>query len=252
MSFNPVRFLLPAVVGILLLIIPSLSRAQVVQGFESGLPSTLGDVGWVNAATAGTPPEGLRMAFLTTFGPANFGGAFGSDAVPVANLQTYAGVPAGTIILNGTNLGIQGSAIQLTLALNPGDQLGFKYKLLTDESQPTPVRKDFAWLVMKPEAGATYYQAFDHVGMGGFSLTSAAGPLIDYFSWETPWRTYSVAASVSETFTITIGIADATSNQFNSGMLIDAITVTPVPEPAVWGLLGAFLAILLVGIRRKR
>lgn len=238
-----------ALLSLVLSIIPSAAQILLFD-FESGLPDTIGDVGWVNQAQAETPPEGSRMAFLTTFGPANFGGAFGQDAVPVAELQSFAHLPPGTILYDGLNLGIQGSALRFDLEVQTGDQISFSAKLLTDEPQPDSPRIDFAWFSARPAAGEAIAIPFAHTSSGGFVLTRENSPLINYFSWEGSWQTFTWTVPETETYTFAIGVADGRTNQFNSGLLLDAIVHTAVPEPAFPGPFFALTVLLILACRR--
>ncbi len=218
--------------------------------FESGLPERIGDVGWVHQAQAEIPPEGNRMAFLTTFGPANFGGAFGQDAVPIAELQNFANLPPGSILYDGRNLGIQGSAVRFSLELQAGDQISFAYKLLTDEPQPVSQRIDFAWFSARSTFGPATFIPFANTSAGGYVLTRENSPLINYFSWEGTWQTFTWVVPEAEKYTLAIGVTDGRTNQFNSGLLLDALTYTAVSEPAHPGMVAALLYTLLLAGRR--
>lgn len=222
---------------------PTLAVASVLEGFENALPAKIGDVGLVAAAIAGPLPEGSAAAFLTTFGPANFGGAFGTDAVPLAPLQNFAGLEPGALKWSQDQAGYQGSAIRLRINNPNGGNLSMAYRFLTDEPVPNPYSMDFAFLVIDPDFSQPTYRNLTGVAVGQFILTPESDPTIDYFSRSTAWQTFELDWPETGDFTIVIGVADAANNQFNSGLLLDDIRFVPIPEPGHGALGIAWLAI---------
>jgi hypothetical protein len=199
-------------------------------GFESGDFSGWSSIGDASIATSliGTAPsEGSYQAFLTTtsdFG--DFNNFSGSDAAPVMTIESFLGLPNGSL-----GSGYEGSAIRTTFSGNAGDLLQFDFNFLTTETTVP----DFAFVTLVSTAFLT-----DALSA---TLTPSAVPLDPIFlvdTTETGYLTYSIVLPASGPFTLGIGVLDD-NDEFNpSALLVDNVRLTAVPEPAS-------LSLILVG-----
>ena len=244
------------------------SPISAQEGFEPPFTvdanNAIGDVGVRGTYQGLTPTQGSNQLLLTTINNASEGtgsGALsnqsGSNAVTAPSVESFLSVPTGTIrngVGSGSAGGTEGSAFKLTITLGVGDVLTFNYQFLTQED---------VFLLDDPNTAAGYHRdfAFASLSLGGslFSyevLNTADDALISPpdqqpFPFAADPDVFSFTATQAGTYTLGIGVADATTTDIASGLLVDNIAVAPIPEPSTYALLagGAFL---LVGWRRRR
>ena len=200
----------------------------IVNGsFETGdfTPwATIGDTSIETEAFGSGPTDGDFQALLTT--------GFGS--VPVSDIETFLGLTDGSLatIPNLPNVGnpTEGSAIQQTFTAHAGDVLTFDWNFLTEE----------------------FTSSFDPALFNDFSFVSIAkmvdgladtnSPLfidsLTPFLEETGFQSFSYTVETSGTYSLGLGVLDDDDDVVDSGLLIDNVKLTPVPEPAsILGLL---------------
>jgi hypothetical protein len=244
------RLSFAAIIAVTLLAMAPAGRAAVVEGFESGTTGTnIGDVS-NRTPTYGpaVPQEGNRMLLLTTINTSLDAGTqqSGTGADTAANQATFAGTAIGN--LRNTKAGQlpsatarDGSAFKLVLgALNVGDQITFNYNFLTSDSNDTT--NDFA-----------YYALNGNVGNPSFADTANATLVFGGgtpFNLQSGWGTVTIDIATATNYTLVIGVADAANSAGASGLLIDNISVAPIPEPSTFGLIVAG-AISFAAVRRR-
>jgi PEP-CTERM motif-containing protein len=235
---------------------PAVHGAVVVQDFESGLPagSTTGDAQTIGTFQGIAPAGGSNQLLLTTINQTNDGttplAGAGKDAVTVNSVASFVGTTIATLKFNAQNTGQEGSAFKMTLALNVGDVVSFKYDFLTAED-PTgaPATEDFGFASLVLSGSLVNYQILGHTttaagSLGGPTFFNETGSSGNHFS------TYQFTITTAGTYTLGIGIMDAKNTEIASGLLVDNISITAVPEPSTIGL-GIAGAVLLVALRRR-
>ncbi len=235
--------------GVLLLSLVGIARATVVEGFEtgslSGSEASMGDVGVRGTYFNIAPTEGTKQLLLTTINNTSdvgYSNQSGSNAVPVTNIGAFLGIPTSSI-RDGTATGQEGSAFTINLGtLNAGDVVTFDYNFLTNEIQPG-AHNDFAFWELN--SGPI------HIFADSNSPTLApTDPSNTVFALATGYHTVTINILATATYTLGIGVMDATTTDNPSAVLIDNIVVTPVPEPTTvaFSIAGAAL---LVALRRR-
>jgi hypothetical protein len=227
------------------------SNAILIQGFETLTLDATNSIGDASIRTPNyfgiSPTEGTHELLLTTIstlgahdpGPTQSG----TNAAAVSAIATFLGVST-TNIRDGIATGQEGSAFQLSLgALNVGDVVTFSYDFLTNEVQPG-AHNDFAFVTLTGISGNTPVVADTLSTL--FATTGSGNP----FTLETGYHTYTINITTAGTYTLGIGVVDATTFDTTSALLVDNISVTPVPEPSTVGL-GIAGAALLVVLRSR-
>lgn len=235
--------------GVLLLSLVGIARATLVEGFESGSFSgseaISGDVGIRGTYFTIAPTQGTKQMLLTTINNSSddgFSNQSGANAVPVTTIASFLGISTASIH-DGIAQGTEGSAFTINLgALNVGDVVTFDYDFLTDEIAPGQ-HNDFAFWELN--SGAIHI--FADTNSAFLHPTDASNTV---FGLETGYHTVSITITTAATYTLGIGVMDATAADNPSGLLIDNIQVTPVPEPTTvaFSIAGA---VLLVALRSR-
>jgi hypothetical protein len=244
------RYLATLAAGLLVALSAPRVDAVIVQDFEAGIApgNVFGDAG--RRGTYGVPPfGGSFQLLLTTFNAGDGGGLSGTNAIPVngaGGLTSQLGLPAGTITFPGAVPVGTGSAYQMSLgALVVGQQVGFSYDFLTSEGG----HPDFAFAALQnTTTGVVTYIAFANANQAGLVVSPSPN-----FNLETGYITLAgINVSAAGNYILSIGVADANNTSIQSGLLLDNITVSAVPEPST-------LALALIGtvgaaglIRRRR
>lgn len=238
-----------ALIGAITSLTPSVSYAVLVQGFETGLPvgSTTGDALVTGTFQGIAPVQGSNQLLLTTINQTSDGIAplSGANAVTVNTVAGFVGVPLATLQFNATNTGKEGSAFKMTLNLNVGDVLTFNYDFLTAEDPTDPLApQDFGFASLVLAGSLVNYQI---LGNTSAAVLTSSGPT---FFNQTGYQTYTFTVTTAGSYTLGIGVLDAKGVTGQSGLLVDNISVTAVPEPSTIGL-GLAGAALLIALRRR-
>ncbi len=235
--------------GVLLLSLVGIARATLVEGFESGTFSgseaTKGDVGIRGTYFTIAPTEGTKQMLLTTINNTSDSpqtNQSGSDAVTVATIGTFLGEST-SLIRDGSATGFEGSAFTINLgALNAGDVVTLNYDFMTNEDPSGTHHNDFAFWELN--SGTIHIFADTASSLHATNVTNTV------FAEETGYQTLTINILASGTYTLGLGVMDATTADNSSGVLIDNIVVTPVPEPTTVAFSVAGAA-LLVALRRR-
>jgi hypothetical protein len=184
--------------------------------------------GLVRGANVYAPvPEGEVQAVLSN-GPPSAGAA---APVPASALETFLGLGAGTLDALGASDAIEGSAVKQTFTGTAGEDISFRYNLLTNHA--TGGAQDLAFFVLLPASPTV-------TGAGGAAVLarpSEAVPispqnLASGFTRETGYRTHTFILPATGTFTLGFGVVDVDDAQGNSALLVDAITQSTSPPRA--------------------
>jgi len=188
------------------------ASAQLVNGgFETGNFTgwaTTGNASIQTSAFGSGPTEGTFEALLST----------GDPTVPDFSLEVFLGLAPGSLDNLGNGNATAGSAIRQTFLAEAGDILTFDWNFLTNEGTPS-FFNDFSFvsLAVLSELGDTTFPIFMN------SLTP--------FNQETGFQTFSFTIPTTGTYTLGFGATDVADNVVESGLLVDNVKLTPVPEP---------------------
>lgn len=211
-----------SLIGLSTICVSEPSHAQVINGsFETGaFPPflTTGDATIQTSAFGSGPTQGTFQALITN----------GLSSVPVADLETFLELTPGSIYNPGSidRGATEGSAFRQTFLANAGDTLLFEFNFLTNEDTPSIFNgflafNDFSFVTLDgnviPLADTT-------------STPFSTSPTV--FNQETGFRSIAFPISTTGTFTLGFGVVDDTGFVFDSGLLVDNISIQPIRSPS--------------------
>ena len=212
------------------------ASAQLVNGgFETGNFTgwaTTGNTSIQTSAFGSGPTEGTFEALVSTAEP----------TVTDFSLEAFLGLAPGSLDNLGNGNATFGSAIRQTFTGRAGDILTFDWNFLTNEfTDPSNSFNDFSFvsLGLLSELADTRLPIF----------LGSPTP----FNEETGFRTFSFTIPTTGTYVLGLGVTDVGDTVVDSGLLVDNVRLTSVPEPtSTLGVLafGAFGAGSL--LKRKR
>lgn len=177
------------------------------------------------------PRSGVRCGLAAVAAVAILGGraARAQEPVPEAQLEVFLGLnpPSGLNSGDLTNLAngpvTSGSAIMQTITVSAGATLTFDYDFLTGAPPPAtnPLGAvDPFGFITAPTLTSfvdSYY---------GYPATLGAAPSPTGFLYQTGYQTFSETFATAGTYTLGIGVANVTTDQYASGLLIDNMSLT--------------------------
>lgn len=217
-------------------------------GFEQGFTGwqTIGNPSIVTADFGIAPPEGTSQALI----PNRPGG------VPPAAMASFLGIdPEPLDALAGPEGAFPGSAIRQSFTGNAGDVLTFRWKFLTNEFPGAEPFRDFAFASLVGPSNFDV-QLIANTLSGGFDQ-APPNTFEEEFFRTTPhpgFGTFALILPGSGTFTLGIGVLNAADEEGASGLLVDVVRVSAIPEPCTFVLV-AIGASCLTGYewgRRRR
>lgn len=186
--------------------------------------TTIGDTSIETAEFGSGPIEGAYQALVTNTGSAS-----------ATDVETFLGLETGSLFALGNGNATNGSAIKQTFTAKTGDVVSFSWNFLK-EQEPDPIYNDFAFASLN-------------------SLSTLASPLTSSlvafsapnstFNQQTGFQASSFTIQTAGTYTLGLGVVNVTDTSGNSGLLVDDVSVKPVPEPS--SVLGT-LALGAVGV----
>jgi hypothetical protein len=212
--------------------------------------TTDGDSNIWTANSNGFPPtEGTQYAELGTDLPP----PPTPSAIPAASLEAFLVLGSGTLSTQGGGTAEYGTAITQTInitAANVNKWLSLRWDLVTEfDPSITGGQKDYAFITL---SGTT--SKFVVLGniQSPLMQPSSAGNAI--FQYETGWQTFnSFQFTAVGSYTLGIGVVsiDGSGGIVSpSGVLVDSVGLSTVPEPAEWGIVMAGVLVGFCVIRR--
>lgn len=197
---------------------PSYAASISNGSFESNFTewTTIGNTG-IETAFGSGPTEGTYQALITN----------SAGSVADSDLETFLGLQAGSLFDLGNGIPTNGSAIKQTFTANAGDVLTFDWNFLKNQ-EPDPIFNDFAFVSLN-------------------SLSTLASPLtsslvpFSAFEQQTGFQASSFTITTTGTYTLGLGVVNVTDTTGDAGLLVDNISVKPVPETS------SVLGMLVVG-----
>jgi filamentous hemagglutinin family protein len=188
-----------------------------ILGFESGNFAdwtTVGNTRIETAAFGSSPTQGTSQALLNS----------NANGVSATALETFIGIQANSLNAQGNGSVTQGSAIKATLTGRAGDRISFDWNFMTNETQfdnnPNSYR-DFSFVSVANSSVTTLASTGFPDGIGsGFGQSNTT------YDQETGYHSFSTTLSNTGTYTLGIGVVDVVDTAFNSGLLVDNVSVT--------------------------
>jgi len=178
--------------------------------------TTTGDTSIQDSGFGVTPTNGNYQAALQTHAI--------TTGTSAAGLESFLGLSSGTLTNSGAT---EGSAILQIIEANTGDVLSFDYNFLTDEGPPPNSDfNDFAFFTLDNNI----------ISLADTFSPDLFSPSFSGFAEETGYKSFSYTLTSAGTYTLGFGVVDVDNTGLgdtgvNSGLLVDNVRTTPVPEP---------------------
>jgi hypothetical protein len=168
-------------------------------------------------------------------GDANFSGEPAAPVGLAGGLEEFIGLPIGALDPDAGDsvAAYEGSAIKQTFTVQAGDTLRFDWMYATID----PWLGDYAFVSLNQQV----YR------LGDLSKVTSVDDGIGFSTPDTFSHTFAQPGSV----TLALGVVDVTDYNGTSALLVDNVTITPVPEPETYALMFAGLGLLGWRIRRS-
>jgi hypothetical protein len=186
--------------------------------------TTTGDTSVQDLGFGVTPTDGNYQAALQTLAD--------TTGTSAAGLESFLGLSSGTLTNSGAT---EGSAILQIIEANTGDVLSFDYNFLTDEVPGNSDFNDFAFFTLDNNL----------ISLADTFSPDLFSPSFSSFAEETGYKSFSYTLTSAGTYTLGFGVVDVDNTgggdtAVNSGLLVDNVRTTPVPEPmTIFGSLAA-------------
>ncbi|GAA5163605.1 PEP-CTERM sorting domain-containing protein [Viridibacterium curvum] len=170
-------------------------------------------------------------------------GAFnvsGNAAAASGGLESFLGLSAGALDPDaaGFVFASEGSAIRQTVTVSAGDTLSFEWNFLSNEAG-FAAQPDYAFVVI----GGNLIRLADSAG----SLSPSA-----VYGGETGTRHFSYTFTSGGSVVLGFGVVDAVDGSVSSALTLDAVQISPVPEPTAVAMFLAGLGIAGFAARRQK
>jgi hypothetical protein len=198
------------------------NAAVINGGFETGNFTgwkTIGNARVVDSKIGSGPTEGKYQALLTT----------AAGSVSVSALESFLGVPPGTANSLTKETIVSASAIKQTFKARAGDVFYLDYNFLTNElTRPRGFFNDFFFGIGFVSKGIVVSAQRENISddllrRGAFRSST---PFHDESRFRKAPETAPFIVPATGTYTIALGVVNAKDKKFDSGVLLDNITLT--------------------------
>jgi subtilisin family serine protease len=165
---------------------------------------TKGNTSIQKSTYGANPTDGINQALVTN--------GFGSKSD--ADLETFLGLPTGTLDSLGNGNATEGSVVKQTISVPAGAKLTFDYNFLTNEATPSSFN-DFAFVSIGSDTSNT---------LANTKSTFVTSPTP--FNEETGYGTFSQTFTTAGIYTVAVGVMDVGDTGFDSGVLVDNFLLT--------------------------
>ena len=204
--------------------------------------STIGNT-TLQAADFHAPTEGLLQALISN---GTGDATSGNNSVAAAQLETFLNLSAGTLTNPSTYHAFNGSAIKQTFSVNAGDVLSFNYDFLTNETIVRGGVNDAALLVSLQNGSGPAMLNVLGAPVGPFMNTNPLDGANGFAAKETGYKTFTTTIAAAGTYTLGLAVTNANDANFESGLLVDNITITPGNNNGGGGAVPLPLALLVM------
>lgn len=209
--------------------------------------------GWDTAGDVSAPDD-HTLLLTTAFDASDDTGTsavVGSGAIAAQQprgVEELAGLAIGaldTTVDGVTQQAMEGSVISRTLWVSAGDTLSFRWQLLSNED-PLSGLPDLAFVTIGGQL----------IELGTASVANQAGSA--GFQHGSGWMTFThtfadAGPRALNNIQLALGVVDRGDTSTSTALAIQGVTVTPIPEPASWGLvLSGMVACAGLGWARRR
>jgi len=180
-----------------------------------------------------------------------------SGAQTASTLESFLGLASGTLGTRGGGTAGSGSAIKNTTVtvtqadLNAGNRfLSLRWDLITDLNPANnPGTKDYGFITLS--GAASTFMTLGNIHSPAMHLDDPQ--LNNIFKYETGWQTFTgYQFTTPGTYTLGVGVVTIDGGALTTGLLVDSIALSSVPEPGAWAALAAGALGMFCVIRRLR
>ena len=152
-------------------------------------------------------------------------------ATSATDIETQLGLALGALTGLGNGTATEGAVITASFTLDAGDVLSFDFNFLTDEIPAPGAVNDFAFVALTGPNGNLVFLA--ELADTQEPLTASDTSFVDETGFASFASSDVAPITTPGTYQLAIGVVDVDDTVFDSGLLVDNVTVTPAAPPVV-------------------